>query len=102
LKITLYQDVIGHPMGSVEHKLFQDLYVQVYGPSYVRMWKRDHTSTLHTLQFPPVNLAHMARTLRQQGWCTYHWRAPLEYGAPEGIIIGRYCSNLTAWLLMNT
>ncbi len=61
-----------------------------------------------------VDLAHMARVLREQGWCAYYWRdrygvddvsdynTYINYGRREGIIIGRYCPNLTAWLLSNT
>ena len=61
-----------------------------------------------------VDLAHMARVLRAQGWCAYYWRdrhgldnvldynTHISYGRREGIIIGRYCNNLTAWLLANT
>lgn len=61
-----------------------------------------------------VDLAHMARMLRDQGWCAYYWRdqhgllnvsdynTHINYGRREGIIIGRYCPNLTAWLLSHT
>lgn len=70
--------------------------------------------TMKVLRPSEVDLQHMARILRGQGWCAYYWRDRygldnvedynnyINYGRREGIIIGRYCPNLTAWLLSHT
>lgn len=110
MKITFYHDLITHTRGSVQYKLFQDLYVHAYERTYTRMWKPDsHSTTLWKLNYPAVNLNHMAHTLRQQDWKIYYWRDlahdyddHVSHGAEEGLIIGKYCANITAWLLMNT
>jgi hypothetical protein len=105
----------GHSL--VQRDLYCDLYTQVYGePPHMRWLPSPRPgSTSRVLKRPDVNLTHMAQVLRSQGWAAYHWRDRhgitdaqddtntwLNYGRREGLIIGRYCSNLTAWLLSHT
>lgn len=58
-------------------------------------------------------LPDLARWLRSQGWCVYYWcdrhgvdtddwNIYINYGKRKGLIFGRFCPNLTAWLLANT
>lgn len=93
--------------GHIQRVLLWHLYESVYPGHKERMGYR-----LDLLR--EVDLAHMARVLRAQGWCAYYWRdrhgldnveddnTHINYGRREGIIIGRYCANLTAWLLSHT
>jgi hypothetical protein len=54
-----------------------------------------------------ANLEPMARWLRREGWCAYHWRQK-EWKTdkfcfcPEGLVFSSLCPQLTAWLLANT
>ena len=58
---------------------------------------------------PHVDLKHMLQELKAQEWKIYYWRDRIEdeedyllNGAPEGLIVGKYCVNLLAWQLSNT
>jgi hypothetical protein len=62
-------------------------------------------STSYVLKHVEFNLSEMACKLRKQGWSVYYWRddnSHINYGRREGLIVGAYCANLTAWLLANT
>jgi hypothetical protein len=99
--------LITSTQGRIQRGLLWHLYESVYPGHKERMGNR-----LDLLR--EVDLAHMARVLRAQGWCAYYWRdrhgldnvedhnTHINYGRREGIIIGRYCANLTAWLLSHT
>ena len=96
--------------------LVRYFYEQVYGYAFrTHMWQTvTPNSTSYALNPVEFNLGEMARTLRQQGWCVYYWRdrhgldnvdddnTHINYGRREGLIVGAYCANLTAWLLSNT
>jgi len=99
----------------IKHELFRYLFKQVYPTWQAATWQPvPGKPTVRALQPYDVDLAHMARMLRDQGWCAYYWRdrygldgveddhTHINYGRREGIIIGRYCANLTAWLLSHT
>lgn len=87
----------------IKEQLFYHLLKVAY-PDIPRLYTR--------LVYNPFNLAQMCKILRSQDWCAYHWRdvhgvvttdynTYMNYGKREGIIIGKYCANLTAWLLTN-
>ena len=99
----------------VQHDLFRYLFKQVYPDWTGATWQPvPGKPTVRVLQPYDVDLSHMARILRAQGWCAYYWRdrhgldhveddnTHINYGRREGLIIGRYCPNLTAWLLSHT
>ena len=100
----------------VKCNLFRYFYEQVYGYAFrTHMWQNvTPNSTSYALNPVEFNLGEMARTLRQQGWSVYYWRdrhgldnvdddnTHINYGRREGLIVGAYCANLTAWLLSNT
>lgn len=93
---SYYSHGLIHGMSSVQYQLFLHLCAQVYpemcnSPSYV------------------VDFKHMAIQLRKQDWKIYYWQKPAQdeqdymaNGHQEGLIIGRYCGNLMAWLLTYT
>lgn len=96
-------------------ELFRYLLREVYPEWKGASWQPvPGKPTVRVFEPYDVDLRHMARMLRAQGWSAYYWRdrhgldnvddhnAHINYGRREGLIIGRYCSNLTAWLLANT
>lgn len=96
----------------IEHQLFGDLYHAAYQTTLTSTWIK-FSATLHRLDHIIVDLSEMAALLRAQDWCVYYWRdvkgilsddynTQVNYGTREGLIFGRYCPNLTAWLLANT
>jgi hypothetical protein len=95
----------------IKHELFRYLFKQVYPEWCGASWQCvPGKPAVQVLQPYDVDLHHMTKQLREQGWCAYYWRdrhsmdknLRIDYGRRGGIIIGRYCPNLTAWLLMNT
>lgn len=99
----------------VKHELFRYLFKQAYPEWRGASWQPvPGKPTVRALQPYDVDLAHMAAMLRAQGWSAYYWRdrhgldqmedykSYINYGRREGIILGRYCANLTAWLLAHT
>lgn len=99
---------ICHAKTSVPHQLFDYLHKQAYHQPYKATWVAQSPS-VRALRMPSVNLAHMARTLREQDWKIYYWGKWVEdeqdylyNGAQEGLIVGRYCGNLLAWQLSYT
>jgi hypothetical protein len=96
----------------IKHELFRYLFKQVY-PSWNGVsWQCvPGNPTVGVLQPYDVDLNQMARMLRDQGWCAYYWRdrhgidnvdddiLHINYGRRQGLVFGRYCPNLTAWLL---
>lgn len=92
----------------LKQDLFWYLFKQVYGT------RTSGYLLFDISQSPYIDLRVMARMLREQGWCAYYWRDRhgvdhvgdchtfMNYGKREGLIIGRYCPNLTAWLLSHT
>lgn len=107
--------LITHKQDLIKRDLFADLYQQIYARPYRMAWQTSKQDrTLAVLKFPAISLAHMAASLRQQGWGVYYWRDPhgvdagddtnthINYGRREGLVFGIYCANLSAWLLANT
>ena len=101
MHITMFHDVT-----SVPYALFKHLYAQVYDTPYTGLAGRYHVVTAEHVN---LDLEHMARVLRKQGWKIYHWQDRIDNeqdyydrGYDEGLIIGRYCENLIIWLLSNT
>lgn len=108
-----------HVMITSEYKLlnkdlFYHLHMEVYGaPPFMKWQQVKPGSTLKTLKWSEVNLSHMARELRSQGWSVYHWRDRhgvdytedtntfINYGKREGLIFGAYCGKLLEWKLSN-
>jgi hypothetical protein len=92
----------------IKRDLYYDLYTQVYG--------KPPGPNLHNLTGTQVDLRPMAYMLRLMGWSAYYWRnrydvtgtrgdlwdAWINYNRHEGLIIGIYCVNLTAWMLSHT
>lgn len=98
--------IICHGVNSVPYALFKHLYAQVYDTPYTDLAGRYNVVTAEHAQ---LDMAHMARVLRTQGWKIYHWQDRIDneqdyydYGWNEGLIIGRYCENLIIWLLSHT
>jgi hypothetical protein len=106
--------MIQHGYLDVEYLLFDHMYQAVYQQSYGPQYVRTAPQIITVITAPEIDLSHMARVLRTQEWSTYYWREsgisenvtswnPLRSCVlNEGLIVGRYCSNLTAWLLANT
>ena len=99
----------------IKRSLFQYMHEQVYGHLPYAQWQHVSASSPASISSPKyTNLIEMARKLRQQGWSVYYWRdrhgldnvhddnSHINYGRREGLIVGAYCANLTAWLLANT
>ena len=100
----------------IKKDLYHHLHMEVYGAPPFMTWQAlQPGSTLRTLKWTEVNLNHMARELRKLGWAAYHWRdrhgisdaqsdsnSWINYGKREGLVLGRHCANLTAWLLSHT
>jgi len=110
IQFSSHNDImrIAHRESSVPYKLFQHLYVQVYGIPYKEAWTQ-LSNTAWVSRMPHIDLKHMLQELKAQDWKIYYWRDRVEdeedlilNGAPEGLIVGRYCMNLTAWILSNT
>lgn len=118
MKIEVHKRQLGLvTLGSdpIKHDMFKYLFNQVYPDWQSASWQPvPGKPSVHCMQPYDVDLNHMAKQLRDQGWCTYYWRdrygldgveddsTYINYGRREGIIIGRYCPNLTAWLLSHT
>lgn len=90
----------------LQRTLLRDLVIEHYGI----------TDLPEQFQLTSLACEELARGLRQKGWKVYYWRAPdfstyhltrnvdvwrSTHIKSEGLIFGRYCSNLTAWLLAN-
>jgi hypothetical protein len=94
----------------LKRDLFWHLYEQVYGKPSLP----GSRLLSYALRYHVIDLHVMAFRLRELGWCVYYWRDAhgldrvddynifINYGRREGLIIGRYCANLTAWLLSHT
>ena len=108
IQFSSHNDImrIAHSKSSVPYKLFQHLYVQVYDIPYKGVW----TQSPHwKRRMPHVDLKHMLYVLKAQDWKIYYWRDVVQdeddlilNGAPEGLIVGKYCANLFAWKLSYT
>jgi len=107
--------LVTHGSDQVKHELFRYLFNQVYPSWQAATWQSvPGKPTVRVLQPYDVDLNHLAHMLRAQGWSAYYWRdrdgldnvydcnTHINYGRREGLIIGRYCANLTAWLLAHT
>lgn len=108
IQFSSHNDImrIAHSKSSAPYKLFQHLFGQVYGIPYKGVW----TQSPHLIRrMSHVDLKHMLHVLKAQDWKIYYWRDRVEdeedyllNGAPEGLIVGKYCANLFAWQLSYT
>lgn len=112
-KVTLNSLYFGPASGSMENSLFQHLYFLAYSHNHNSTGPTSLATSLGELNYVRVDLSEMAKLLRAQDWCVYYWRdkqgiesddhnTQINYGVQEGLIVGAYCGNLTAWLLANT
>lgn len=114
LDIHLLRLNVVTPETEIHQKLLRHLYFEVYGKVCFKSWKKISPTVSQLDLFADLDLHQMARDLREKGWRIYHWcdrygvndmsdtNTYINYGPGNGLIIGRYCPNLTAWLLANT
>lgn len=111
----IHLGLITHRDSLLKRDLYYDLHEQVYGHAPRKQWQPANSTTLRILTGTKTDLSHMAHELRHLGWAAYYWQDRhgvshaqgdtntwINYGRREGLIIGRYCANLTAWLLAHT